>query len=69
MKYADLTPDEIRLNIIEPLADTMICIAHANDVFVCSECLDTLAKIQDILGCLDSAVAKKTIAEVNAIME
>lgn len=69
MKYTDLSPDEIRLNIIEPLADAMICMAHANDIFVCSKCLETLAKIQDILGCLDSEVAEETIAEVNAIME
>lgn len=69
MKYTDLTPEEVRLNIIEPLADAVICIAHANSDFICTECLRTLEQLKNVLGCLDGEVAAETIAEANSIME
>lgn len=68
MKYTDLSPDEIRLNIIEPLANTIISIAHANSDFVCTECLRTLERLEDVLGCLDDEVASETVAEADDIL-
>lgn len=68
MNYKDFTPEEIRENIIEPIADLMISLAHANSDFICTECLSTLDKLESILWCLDSEVGKDTITEVNEIM-
>lgn len=69
MKYTDLSPEEININITEQIADLMVCIAHANSDFVCMECLRTLDKLKSILGCLDSGVAVKVQNEVSIILE
>lgn len=61
--------DEIRLNIIEPLADTIISIAHANSDFVCTDCLGTLSKLKNILGYLDGKVWAEVVDQVDEIVE
>lgn len=69
MNYEDLTPDEFRSNITEPLADMCIDIAWDNSNFICEQCLNTLRQIISVLGVLDDKVCEATRQEVNQILE
>lgn len=69
MKYTDLSPEEFESNVTEVIADRLICIAHGNSDFVCSDCLRTIRCLSDVLQILDSEFAKPVIEEVNEILE
>lgn len=69
MKYTDLDPEEFQNNIIEPIADRLICLAYGNADFKCSDCIRTIEVLKDVLCVLDSEFAKPVIEEVNEILE
>lgn len=69
MKYTELSSGEFQNNIIEQIADRLICLAHGNADFKCSDCLRTIEVLKDVLRVLDSEFAKPVIEEVNEILE
>lgn len=69
MKYTDLSSEEFQNNIIEPIADRLIYLAHGNADFKCSDCIRTIEVLKDILCALDNEFAKPVIEEVNGILE
>lgn len=69
MKYTDLSPEEFQDSIIEPIADRLICLAHGNADFQCSDCLETIEVLEGVLRILDGEFAETVFEEVNEILE
>lgn len=69
MTYKDLSDEEFTINVTEQIAKILISIAWSNSNFVCSECLKTIEKLEEVLDCLDGAVADEVMAEVKDILE
>ncbi len=69
--YSDLSPEEIKNNIVDTITDRLITLAYHNADFICSDCIEEIKFLKNLLSYFieDDFEYDSIIEEINNIME
>lgn len=69
--YSDLSPEEVKNNIVDTITDRLITLAYSNTDFICSDCIDEIKFLKNLLSYFieDDSEYNSIIDEINGIME
>ncbi|MDE5973951.1 MAG: hypothetical protein K2G73_04690 [Eubacterium sp.] len=69
--YGDLSPEEIKNNIVDTITDRLIILANHNADFICSDCIEEIQFLKNLLSYFieDDFEYDSIIEEINNIME
>ncbi|MCM1220147.1 MAG: hypothetical protein NC548_37220 [Lachnospiraceae bacterium] len=69
--YGDLSPEEIKNNIVDTIIDRLLILAYHNSDFICSDCVDEIKFLKNLLSYFieEDSEYNSIINEINGIME
>ena len=69
--YGDLSPEEIKNNIVDTIIDRLLTLAYHNSDFICSDCVDEIKFLKNLLSYFieEDSEYNSIIDEINGIME
>lgn len=69
--YGDLSPEEIKNNIVDTIIDRLFILAYHNLDFICSDCIEEIKFLKNLLSYFidDDSEYNSIIDEINSIME
>lgn len=69
--YSDLSPEEVKNNIVDTITDRLITLAYNNTDFICSDCIGEIKFLKNLLSYFieDDSEYNSIIDEINGIME
>lgn len=69
--YSDLSPEEVKNNIVDTITDRLTILAYHNSDFICSDCIDEIKFLENLLSYFmeDDSEYNSIIDEINSILE
>lgn len=69
--YGDLSPEEIKNNIVDTITDRLSTLAYHNADFICSDCIEEIKFLKNLLSYFieEDSEYNSIIDEINGIME